>query len=131
MDNEGFDTLIGRYRQGDSPNLYDDVIGEVEQRLVEHVLQATEGDKVEAARRLGINPALLRSRAALKLLDLETLHDNGHATPLIRPNMTLAEIESEAIRRAIDQTNGCRKQAAKLLGVSTRTMQRRVKELGI
>ena len=101
---------------------------------MQHVLTQTDGDKNEAARRLGINPALLRSRAALELLDLESLHETGHAghaSPFIRPGMTLAEIEAEAIRRALDQTEGCRKKAAKLLGVSTRTMQRRVKELGI
>jgi two-component system nitrogen regulation response regulator GlnG len=115
----------------DSPNLYDDVIGSVEQDLVERILKSTDGDKVEAARRLGINPALMRSRAALELLDLENLHENGHATPLIRPDMTLAEIEAEAIRRALEQNNGCRKQAAKMLGISTRTMQRRVKELNM
>ncbi len=115
----------------DSPTLYDDVIGSVERDLVERVLKSTEGDKVEAVRRLGINPALMRSRAALELLDLENLHENGHAAALIRPDMTLAQIETEAIRRALKQNHGCRKQAAKVLGISTRTMQRRVKELNM
>lgn len=128
---ENLGEWIQQHYQFDSPHLYDDVIGDVEQHLVEHVLSKTSGDKVEAARRLGINPALLRSRAALELLDMGQLHDNEHATPLIRPDMTLAEIESEAIRRALDQTDGCRKQAAKILGISTRTMQRRVKELDL
>ena len=124
-------SVVPKHFLSDSPNLYEEVIGEVEQRLVQHVLTQTDGDKTEAARRLGINPALLRSRAALELLDLESLHETGHASPFIRPCMTLAEIEAEAIRRALDQTEGCRKKAAKMLGVSTRTVQRRVKELGI
>ncbi|MCM2373679.1 sigma 54-interacting transcriptional regulator [Aporhodopirellula aestuarii] len=115
----------------DSPHLYDDVIGAVERRLVNEVLERTGGDKTEAARRLGINPALLRSRAALDLLDLAALHDPDESAPLIGPGMTMAEIEMEAIRRALKETNGCRKAAARRLGISTRTMQRRVKELGL
>jgi two-component system, NtrC family, response regulator AtoC len=43
--------------------------------------------------------------------------------------MAMSETELEAIRRALQQTGGCGKRAAKLLGISTRTMQRRVKEL--
>ncbi|MEM6470690.1 MAG: sigma 54-interacting transcriptional regulator [Planctomycetota bacterium] len=125
--NGSFHSVIDRFIE--SSNLYDDVIGSVEQQMVKRVLESVSGDKVEAARRLGINPALMRSRAALELLDLAHLHENKHATPLIRPDMTLAEIEAEAIRRALEQTDGCRKQAAELLGISTRTMQRRVKEL--
>ena len=115
----------------DSPHLYDDVIGAVEQRLVREMLKRTGGDKVEAARRLGINPTLLRSHAALELLDLAALNHQDEEKPLIRPGMTLADIETEAIRRALQECGGCRKAAAKQLGISTRTMQRRVKELGI
>lgn len=122
-------TVIDKHLQ--SPTLYEDVICSIEQQLVERVLTEVAGDKAEAARRLGINPALMRSRAALEMLDLEGLHENGRETLLIRDNMTLADIEAEAIRRALERTHGCRKQAAKQLGISTRTMQRRVKELGM
>lgn len=123
---DAIDAFIARRLAEKSPHLYDDVIGDVEQRLVRQVLERTDGDKTEAARRLGVNPVLLRSRAAL---ELDSLKDDRPATPLIRPGMTMAEIEAEAIRRALRQTDGCRKQAAELLGISTRTMQRRVKEL--
>lgn len=115
----------------DSPHLYDDVIGAVEQQLVREMLKRTGGDKVEAVRRLGINPTLLRSHAALELLDLAALNHHDEEKQLIRPGMTLADIETEAIRRALQECGGCRKAAAKQLGISTRTMQRRVKELGI
>ncbi|EMI22128.1 two component, sigma54 specific, transcriptional regulator, Fis family [Rhodopirellula maiorica SM1] len=126
-----FNGITDRQLDFNSPHLYDDVIGAVEQQLVREVLKRTAGDKVEAARRLGINPALLRSQAALELLDLAALHHQNEDKPLIRVGMTLAEIETEAIHRALQQSGGCRKAAAKQLGISTRTMQRRVKELGI
>ncbi|MEZ5304273.1 MAG: helix-turn-helix domain-containing protein [Verrucomicrobiales bacterium] len=38
-------------------------------------------------------------------------------------------MEFRLIRRALDQTNGNRTDAAKLLGISRRTMQRKVKEM--
>ncbi len=128
---DAIDALIAAKLAESSPHLYDDVIGEVEQRLVRQVLDRTAGDKAEAARRLGVNPALMRSRAALELLDLETLMDDQQPPSLLRPGMTLAEIEAEAIRRTLEQTGGCRKQAAKQLGISARTMQRRVKQLAL
>lgn len=111
-----------------SPQLYEEVISRVEQTLVEIVIQATDGDKAEAVRRLGVNPTLLRSAAALDLLNLETLDEEQHETPLIRPGMTMVEIEKEAIRRALEQTQGRRKEAAEMLGISVRTMQRKVKD---
>ncbi|GIW96870.1 MAG: nitrogen assimilation regulatory protein [Pirellulaceae bacterium] len=48
--------------------------------------------------------------------------------PLIRPGMTMEEIEKEAIRRALLQTQGKRTAAAQLLGISVRTLQRKLKE---
>lgn len=123
------DRLIQERLNANSSQLYDDVISHVEQRLVSKALVRTGGDKAEAARLLGINPTLLRSKAALELLDLEALDVEDHVSPLIRPGMSMAEIEKEAICRTLEQTKGCRKEAAKLLGISTRTMQRRVKEL--
>jgi len=113
----------------ESSQLYDDVITHVEQRLVSRALERAGGDKTEAARLLGINPTLLRSKAALELLDLNFPKEEDAPAPLFRPGMTLAEIEKEAIRHALEQTSGRRKDAAEMLGISTRTMQRRVKEL--
>ena len=42
--------------------------------------------------------------------------------------MTMEEIEKEAIRRALTQTSGRRTEAAQLLGLSVRTLQRKIKE---
>ena len=123
------DYLITERLDAESSQLYDDVITHVEQRLVSRALERAGGDKTEAARLLGINPTLLRSKAALELLDLNFPKEEDAPAPLFRPGMTLAEIEKEAIRHALEQTSGRRKDAAEMLGISTRTMQRRVKEL--
>ncbi len=48
--------------------------------------------------------------------------------PAIDPGMTLQELEREAIRRALEITDGHRGETAKRLGVSVRTLQRKVKE---
>ena len=47
---------------------------------------------------------------------------------LIQPGMTMEDIEKEAIRRALAQTNGRRTEASQLLGLSVRTLQRKIKE---
>lgn len=52
-----------------------------------------------------------------------------NAQSLIEPGMTLAEIEKEAIRRTLENTGGHRTKTAELLGISVRTLQRKLKEL--
>lgn len=129
--NGSLDDLIASRLDANSSQLYDEVIAEVEERIVKAVIQRADGDGTEAARLLGINPAMLRSRAALDLLNLELGRNASVMSPLLRPGMTMEEIEREAIKRTLDHTDGCRKSAAELLGISVRTMQRRVKELGL
>ena len=78
---------------------------------------------------MGTNPATFRSTAALKLLDLEPKSGTDRAVDsLLQPGMTMDEIEKEAIRRALTQTHGRRTDAAQLLGLSIRTLQRKIKE---
>lgn len=48
--------------------------------------------------------------------------------PLIPMGTPLAEIEIEVIRQTLGRTGGNRTEASKILGVSTWTLQRRVKE---
>ncbi|QDV43727.1 Transcriptional regulatory protein ZraR [Stieleria neptunia] len=50
------------------------------------------------------------------------------AQAIIHPGMTLAEIEREAIRRTLEHTGGHRSKTAELLGISVRTLQRKLKE---
>jgi DNA-binding NtrC family response regulator len=45
--------------------------------------------------------------------------------------MSLEQMEQEMIRRALQETEQNRTRAAKLLGISRRTLQRKLKELGM
>jgi transcriptional regulator of acetoin/glycerol metabolism len=45
--------------------------------------------------------------------------------------MTMADLEKEAIRSAIDRTGGNKVRAAKLLGIGKTTLYRKVREYGI
>ena len=110
-------------------HLYDEVVGRVEARLIERALSYTGGDKLEAISLLGTNPATLRSMAALALLDLEPRSSagGGGLDALIQPGMTMEDIEKEAIRRALAHTHGRRTEASQLLGLSIRTLQRKIK----
>ena len=121
------DRLIDERLRAGSHQLYDEVVGRVESRLIERALSYTGGDKLEAIKLLGANPVAFRSTAALELLDLEpTAADVAGA--LIQHGMNMEEIEKEAIRRALTHTNGRRNDAAQLLGLSVRTLQRKIKE---
>ncbi len=46
-------------------------------------------------------------------------------------DLNLAKMEEQFIRMALDRTNGNRTEAAELLGLSRRTLQRRLKEMGL
>jgi two-component system nitrogen regulation response regulator GlnG len=124
----GFDTFIQERLKTDSGNLYAKVIGHVESRLVKLALDRSAGNKAAAVQMLGVNPSSLQSQTALKQLGMESLQSDIKEPVIFRPGMTMVEIEREAIRGALVKSDGCRKAAAKLLGMSTRTMQRRVKE---
>ena len=45
-----------------------------------------------------------------------------------RPGTTLSELEREAIQQSLFQTGGNRQRTAKLLGISTRTLLRKIRE---
>ncbi len=113
----------------DSNHVYDDVVHRVEERLVRRTLDYCQGNKERALERLGINPSLFRSPAVLELLDLD--HVAGGVDSLMQPGMTMEAIEREAIRRALLQAEGKRIEAAKSLGISVRTLQRKIKEFGL
>ncbi len=122
------DQLIERRLRAGSHQLYDEVVGRVEERLITQALRYTGGDKLEAIKLLGVNPATFRSTAALELLDLHPGGATELMDSLIQPGMTMEDIEREAIRRVLTQTEGRRTDAAQLLGLSVRTLQRKIKE---
>jgi transcriptional regulator with PAS, ATPase and Fis domain len=53
------------------------------------------------------------------------------AQAVIQPGITLAELEREAIRRTLEHTSGHRTKTAQLLGISVRTLQRKLKEYSL
>ncbi len=59
-------------------------------------------------------------------LNLEPLH-----APLAPAESILKANERETIRKVLDETGGNRKQAARILGISLRTLQYRIKEYGL
>ena len=130
--NSSLDNLIRERLEINSPTLYDDIIGHVENRLVSLALKKAADDETEATRVLGIDGSELRNKSAMEQLGLDAAHANTNEVNenqvIFRASMTMAEIEKEVIRSTLARTDGCRKEAAKLLGMSTRTMQRRVKE---
>jgi DNA-binding NtrC family response regulator len=75
---------------------------------------------------------VMSSRETIDVADLPEPIREKEATPplqtLLEKDLPLAEIEKEAIRRALARTGGNRSEASKLLGISARTLQRRIKE---
>lgn len=75
---------------------------------------------------------VLCTRERIEVADLpEFLRDGASAQAVIRRGMTMAEIEKEAIRRALEQTGGCRSEASKILDLSVRTLQRKIKDFDL
>jgi DNA-binding NtrC family response regulator len=71
-------------------------------------------------------------RERIELDDLPP-HISGAKTvqSVIQPGMTMEEIEKEAIRRTLEQFGGHRAQTAASLGVSVRTLHRKIKQYGL
>ena len=55
----------------------------------------------------------------------------GPPPPAGEADLSLKERERQAILEALEKTSGHREQAARLLGISVRTLYNRLKELGI
>lgn len=83
-----------------------------------------------------LKQALLQARGAVLLpeflpADLSAESQDGkvcRSGPRFRPGMTLADLEREAIQYYLFQTGGSRQQTAELLGISTRTLLRKLQE---
>ncbi len=74
---------------------------------------------------------VLSMKDRIELSDLpDYISGFAPAQALIRPGMTMREIEKEAIRRTLQQTGGHRAEAAEMLDISVRTLQRKIKEYG-
>jgi DNA-binding NtrC family response regulator len=65
------------------------------------------------------------------LPDYVQAHDRNAASFAIRPGMTLAEVEKLLIRQTLAKVTSNREEAARLLGISRRTLQYKLKEYGL
>jgi len=62
---------------------------------------------------------------------IKNVAENPEKTDItLRPGKTLKEVEREMILQALDQNSGNRTQTAKILGISRRTLQLKLKEYG-
>jgi len=117
-------------------NAYAQVIERIESRLLELALRRSEGNRQQALSLLGIDADKLRSKSAQEIWHADDRQPqdraapaaNAEQPPVIRPGMTMEEIERESIRQALKATGGRRVDAAKMLGVSVRTLQRKIKQ---
>ncbi len=75
---------------------------------------------------------VLSVKEKIELADLPEQISKVHsARAVIQPGMTMAEIEKEAIRRTLEETEGRRGRTAEILGISVRTLHRKIKEYGL
>jgi transcriptional regulator with PAS, ATPase and Fis domain len=65
------------------------------------------------------------------LPDFLRAHDQNATTFTIRPGMSLAEMEKLLIRQTLTHVTANREEAAKLLGISRRSLQYKLKQYGL
>ena len=129
-----------RERKEDIPLLirhFIDQISAENERAVKDI-SAAALDALKAYNWPGNVRELRNTLEGIIVLTLDEIIDQRHLPPhiigaqsaqaIIQPGMTLAEIEREAIRRTFEHTRGHRTQTAKLLGISVRTLQRKLKD---
>jgi DNA-binding NtrC family response regulator len=132
-----------REREGDVPLLVGTILDEL---AAMHGLERPEIDEAALSRIAGArwpgNVRELRNFVERMLLtapgspigvdhlprDLEAADEAGAPVLSMRP---IAEVEKELIRNTLRDLDGNREQAARVLGISTRTLYRRIKELGL
>ena len=86
---------------------------------------------VRELRNVMIRAAVFAQGAEITVLDLpEECRHNAYASSLARLSV-LGEAERDAIAQVLEQTGGHQQQAAKSLGISRRTLQRRIKTYGL
>jgi transcriptional regulator with PAS, ATPase and Fis domain len=65
------------------------------------------------------------------LPDFLRAHDQSSTTFTVRPGMSVAEVEKLLIRRTLTHVSSNRDEAAKILGISRRTLQYKLKQYGL
>jgi two-component system nitrogen regulation response regulator GlnG len=86
-----------------------------------------------------LQQALLQASGGMLLSSFlpEDLPDRGQegkpvgAVPRFRPGVTLSELERETIQQCLIEVGGSRQRTAELLGISTRTLLRKIREYNL
>ncbi|MHC4444026.1 MAG: sigma-54-dependent transcriptional regulator [Planctomycetota bacterium] len=78
---------------------------------------------------------VVSSRDSIDIADLPEVIRGAQparsARSVVKPDMTMSQIEKEAIRQALDLANGSRTEASRILGISVRTLQRKINRYGL
>jgi transcriptional regulator with PAS, ATPase and Fis domain len=78
---------------------------------------------------------VVSSRDIIDVVDLPSVIRDAppvrHPARIAKPGMTMSQIEKEAITQALDMTDGNRIEASKILGISVRTLQRKINRYGL
>jgi DNA-binding NtrC family response regulator len=76
--------------------------------------------------------------ATREVIDIQDLpepirqaHPTASVQALVTAGLTMEQLEKEAIRAALQQTQGNRSEASERLGISVRTLHRKIKEYGL
>lgn len=89
-------------------------------------------EEIDLSRALpyGISPAIIQTRENKANASDRSHHSNNQqpATIKIEETKTIQEQEMDMIKRALDRNKGKRKKAAKELGISERTLYRKIKQ---
>jgi DNA-binding NtrC family response regulator len=66
----------------------------------------------------------------ISAVDVPSNRGTTNAPPCFS-GMSMADIERQAICQTLEQTSGCRSAAGRILGVSVRTLQRKIKQYNL
>ena len=101
--------------------------------VIEHGVVMSNGSKI-GVRHLPPflkNDSLRHLREAGKESPASEITAPTAVDPTAGENLNLAKMEEKMIRLALERTGDNRTEAARLLGISRRTMQRKLKEMGL
>ncbi len=99
----------------------DDTFHESNSRVIKNLFREADGEENSGD----------TETASVDYLPPQTRNDIQDTEEIIEESLSLADKEMEMIKKALDKYNGKRKLAANELGISERTLYRKIKEYGI
>ena len=93
-------------------------------RVINNLVQGSTAEKMIVHRRAEAKSVRLSSH-------ITSRNDIQDTEEIIEESLSLADKEVEMIKKALEKFNGKRKMAAHELGISERTLYRKIKEYGI